>query len=186
MAVLMAGCGDALLPTGDTVPTEELIVLALQATAPPVEPVSFYATNARLTVRTLRHDDASNTAFVEVRFPPGSLSSLDGRPLSADDSVLVTIEPQSGRYGFRVLPSGLAFALDNTPEATFFFARYADLSVADGTARYPTHNDYVAALDIWQEVDIELWRVAKGSSPTSSGVGAAIDEPGEYTAAARR
>lgn len=183
---LSLACRDALLPAGDAVGTEELIFLALQPDAPPVEAVTFYASNVHLTVRTLRHTDAVNSAFVEVRFPPGSLVSLDGQPLLDTDSVLVTIEPRPGVYGIRISPAGLAFTLSNTPEASFFLARYADLSVADGSARYPTRNDYAAALDVWQEIDLDLWRVAKGSSPTPSSAAAGLDEPGEYGVAARR
>lgn len=183
----VAGCNDVLVPGGETVDEADLIPLALQATAPPAPATSFYVRNNAVTIRALRHGDTFNTLYVELRFPAGSLVSVDGTPIASGDSVLVSIAPRSGGYGFRLSPTGLAFAAGNAPTATFSYARYGDLSVADAEPAFPDRATYAAALDVWEEVALRRWRVATASAGSGvSEVSAAVEGGGEYVLAARR
>jgi hypothetical protein len=162
-------------------------VLPLAASAPPLFPVSFYVSNASPTFHAIRHADAFNTLYIELQFPAGCMSSLNGTPLSVTDSVLVTVEPRAGGYGFTLSPSGLVFTLGSTPSVTFSFARYADATVADTVPSFADRAAYLAALDVWQEVTVGRWRVARGSSPGGvDEIGAAVDVPGEFVLAAAR
>ncbi len=175
-------------PPGDTtVPTSDLVVLPLAANAPTPLPVTFYAYNGKPVFQTIRHADAFSTPYIELQFPAGCLSSLNGTPLSVTDSLLVTVEPRPDGYGFTLSPSGLVFTLGGTPSVTFSFARYADPSVADTIASFADRQAYLAALDVWQEVTLGRWRIARGSSPAGvDEIGAAIDAPGEFVLAAAR
>jgi hypothetical protein len=166
------------------VATADLVVLGLASTAPPPAPAVFYVSNAHAVTRTLRHADGFNTLYLELRFPPAGLSSLDGQPLTLDDSVLVTVEPLDGGYGFTLSPSGLVFTLGAVPTALFSFARYADPSVADGI--FPDRQTYLAALDIWSETSPGRWTVARASgSAGADEISAAVDAPGRHWLAAR-
>jgi hypothetical protein len=169
------------------VPTADLVVLPLAAAAPAPSTVSFYVSNVHPTFQTLHHPDAFNTVYLELQFPSACLSSLNGTPLTVTDSVLVTVEPRAGGYGFTLSPSGLVFTLGNTPSVTFSFARYADASVADTVPSFTDRQAYLAALDVWQEVTVGRWRVARGSSPSGvDEIGAGVDAPGEFVLAAAR
>ena len=157
-------CGDAATPGGNTVPTADLVVLRQSANADPPGQISFLVPNRIVTERTLRHPDAFNTAYLTIRFPSGSLSVLNGVPLTLADTVRITLEPRTGEYGFTLSPSGLEFTLSNTPTVEFSYGLYGDLSVANGIAAFPTRAAYGEALEIWEEVTIGQWRVARGSS----------------------
>ena len=179
-------CEDVQLPGGGTVPTADLVILPLQSGAPAVTSAAFWVHNNRLVSQVLRHQDAGLNAYLQVDFPEGCLSRLNGSPLSLDDSVLVTIEARPGEYGLTLSPSGLEFTLE-TPTVTFFYGRYADLSVIAGEPAFPDEAAYLAALEIWEEVTVGQWRVARSSG--SAGVDAiagAVDAPGELLVAARR
>jgi len=179
----VAACTDVTPPTDSSVPTSDLVVLGLAPSAPQPAPASFYVSNARSAVRTLRHADGFNTLYLELRFPPAGLASLDGVPLSLTDSVLMTVEPLEGGYGFTLSPSGLAFTQGSVPTALFSFARYADPSVADGV--FPDRATYLAALEVWSETGVGRWTVARASG--SAGVdeiSAAVDAPGRHWLAA--
>jgi hypothetical protein len=174
---------DLLPPDDTTVPTADLVVLALDPAAPAPAGASFYVANATTTVRTLRHPDATSTLYLELRFVPGALASLNGTPLGADDSVLVTVTPLAGEYGFTVSPSGLVFTDGLAPTAVFSFGRYADPSVADGL--FASREAYVDALDVWAEVGFDAWTVAPGSGPDGvDEVRASVEAAGRYWLAA--
>jgi hypothetical protein len=179
-------CEDVQLPGGGTVTTADLVVLPLQSGAPGVASATFWVYNDRLVTRDLNHQDTQLNPYLQIEFPPGCLSSLNGSPLSVDDSVQVTIEARPGAYGLTLSPSGLEFTLE-TPTVTFFYGRYADLSVIAGEPAFPDEAAYLAALEVWEEVTVGQWRVARGSG--SAGVDAivaAVDAPGELLVAARR
>ena len=167
-------------------PTADLVVLPLQSAAPAVSPATFWVYNDRLVSQFLRHQDAGLNAYLRIDFPPECLSSLNGSPLSVDDSVQVTVEARPGEYGLTLSPSGLEFTLE-TPTVTFFYGRYADLSVIDGEPAFPDEAAYLAALEVWEEVTLGQWRVARASGPAGvDAVAAAVDAPGELLVAARR
>lgn len=179
----MAACVDVTSPGNTTVATSDLVVLALDPAAPTPPAASFYVGNAGSTVRTLRHADAFNTLYLELRFAAGGLVSLNGQPLGAGDSVLVTVTPLAGGYGFTLAPAGLVFASGAAPTALFSFGRYADAGVADGI--FASRDAFVAALDVWAEVGVERWSVAAGSG--SAGIDeirATVAAPGRYWLAA--
>jgi len=181
--VLAVGaCVDVTPPGEVTVATSDLVVLGLDPAAPTPPAASFYVGNAAASVRTLRHADAFNTLYLELRFAAGGLVSLNGQPLGTDDSVLVTVTPLAGGYGFTLAPDGLVFA-PGAASALFSFGRYADPSVADGI--FASREAFVAALDIWTEVGIERWSVAASSA--SAGIDeirATVATPGRYRLAA--
>lgn len=186
--ILLAGaCSDLDLIGDTTVPTAELLILALQSTAPTVQEGSFSVPNSAVTVRRLLHSDAFNTLYLEVRFPEVALASLNGQPLTADDTVLVTAQPRAGGYGLTLSPQGLEFAGTATPSVTLSYARYGDLSVADGSDTYATRTDYESAPAIWFEVTPGLWRRVEGSGPDGAdAVSGPVEEPGTYAVAAPR
>ncbi|MDH5195945.1 MAG: hypothetical protein OEY20_01695 [Gemmatimonadota bacterium] len=163
-------------------PTAALVVLALDAAAPAPVSATFFVPNGRSTVRTLRHPDQFNTLYLELRFPVGALASLNGQPLTADDSVEVTVQPLAGGYGFTLSPSGLTFSA-NPPTALFSFGRYAD--PAAGLAVFPDREAYLAALDLWREVGVDQWATAPGSGPVGvDEVRATVGAPGRFRLAA--
>jgi hypothetical protein len=165
------------------VPGADLVVLGLAPTAPAPAPAVFYVSNARTTIRAVRHPDAFNTLYLELQFEPGALASLDGAPLGAGDSVLITVTPLAGAYGFTLSPAGLVFAEGAAPAALFAYARYADPSVADGV--FASREAYVNALDVWAEVGSDRWDVASGSGPAGvDEVRASIEAAGRYRLAA--
>lgn len=186
-ALMVSACSDVSGPGGGTVATSDLIVLGVQSAAPGVAAQQVRVSNAGPTSIILRHADASLTPYAEVDFPPGALSSLNGTRLFDTSSVLVTVTPSAGGYGVTISPSGLEFTLSVVPTVTFFFARYADPSVAANDPTYPDATSYVAALDVWSEISVDQWRVANGSGAVGSDeVSAAIDAPGTYVLAAVR
>lgn len=168
-------------------PTADLVALPVVSGTPQATPATFWVSNRTPVVRALRHPDAFNTLYLEFRFPAGCLSSLNGQPLTTDDSVLVTVSPRPGGYGFTLSPNGLVFTLASTPSVVVSYGRYADPSVADGVPTYPDRASYLAALEIWEEVTVDRWRVARGSSVTGvDELSAAVDAPGAFLVAARR
>lgn len=182
-----AACGDVLNPVGTTVTRAELLALPLQSAAPPLQTVTFPVRNDMVTVRSLRHADAFGTLFIELRFPQGSLASLNGQPLTTTDTVQITIQPLAGQYGFTLSPSGLAFTLSGTPTVEFSYALYGDFTVADDEPAFADRATYAAALEVWEEVNIDQWRVARGSSVSGvDAIAAALDAPGRFLLAARR
>ena len=188
LGAVLAGvaCEDVQLPGGGTVPTADLVILPLQSGAPVVTSATLWVYNDRLVSQVLRHLDAGLNTYLRVDFPEGCLSSLNGSPLSVDDSVQVTIEARPGEYGLTLSPSGLEFTLE-TPTVTFFYGRYADLSVIAGEPAFPDEAAYLAALEVWEEVTVGQWRVARGSGAAGvDAIAAAVDAPGELLVAARR
>ncbi len=179
-------CGDLDLNGDVTLSTDQLLVLPSQAGAPAVPLASFSVPNPDIVVRRLEHLDPFNTLYMEIRFPEGSLASLNGQPLTATDTVTITIEPRAGGYGMTVSPRGVAFASGATPSVTFAFARYGDLSVANGS-QYATPVAYAAALALWFEVTPGRWRRVSGSGPVpTDAVASPLPEPGTYVIAAPR
>lgn len=185
-ALLGAACGD-LAPTGEpTLSTEELLILPTQASAPAVTQSSFYLSNARATVRLLLHNDAFNTLYLELRAPTGSLSSLNDQPLAPDDSVVITVQPRSGGYGLVLSPNGLEFTAAR-PTATFSFALYGDLALADGSAAYASRSEYADALALWFEITPGRWRrVSDSGLDGADAVTGRLAQPGTYAVAAPR
>lgn len=176
-------CTDLLPPDQTTVATADLVVLGLAPAAPAPAAAAFYVSNARTTVRALRHADAFSTLYLELEFAPGALASLNGAPLGSGDSVLVTVTPLPDAYGFTIAPAGLAFTPALAPTVVFSFARYADPSVADGL--FDSRDAYVGALDVWGEVGFDEWAVAAGSGPAGvDEIRATLETAGRYWVAA--
>lgn len=181
-----AACEDVGLPGGGTVATADLVILPLQPGAPGVQAESFYVSNQRSVSRVLRHQDAQLNEYLEIQFPGGCLSRLNGQPLTVNDSVLVTVEARPGGYGLILSPAGLEFTLE-TPTVTFFFGRYADLSVIGNEPTFPDEASYLAALEVWEEAALGRWSVARSSGSAGvDAIAAAVDAPGEMLVAAAR
>ncbi len=143
--------------------------------------------NSRATVRVLSHPDGSITAYMQLDVPAGALAALNGQPLGPNDSVMVTVSPRAGLYGFTISPTGLEFVNAFRPTATLFFARYGDFSVVAGSPTYASADAYAAALDIWRSVGIDRWEVAPSSrSSGTDQMSASIPEGGEFVLAAPR
>ncbi len=185
--MLVTACSDLTEPVDTLLSTANLLILPLQAGAPAPGSTSFWVYNARPTTHRLVHADAVNNPYLELTFPAGSLLSLDGAPLGGGGSALVTVDARPGHYGFTISPAGLSFQDDAAPTARFFFAWYADGSIADASSKYDTPSEYAAALNIWWETTVDLWRVAASSRPDGTDIVAAIIEAtGEYVLAAPR
>ncbi len=186
--MLASGCEDALGPGGSTLSTAELLILPFQAGTPAPPTSNFEVCNDQLTVEVIMHPAMPTPIdYLELRFPEGSLSALNGQPLSTTDCVDVTAQPRPGQFGFTLSPQGLEFVLDATPSATLLFAQFGDFSVVDDSPTYDTPQELANALDIWEEVSVDRWRIARGSGPSGTdAVSAAIDAPGAFVLAAPR
>lgn len=187
LILLAISCSDLTLPIDTSRSSAELIALPMAAGAPAPTPRSFYVSNARRTVQRLQHADNFNTTFLELDFPPMSLASLDGSILSNDDSVLVTVSPRSGEYGFLISPAGLVMSSSASPTVTLSFGVYGDATVGSTSGSYSTSAAYVDALDIWHEQTVDLWRIAGGSGSTGTdAVSARLELAGSFLLAAPR
>jgi hypothetical protein len=185
-ALAAAACEDLQIPGNETVPEAELLALPLQAGAPLVPSRTFWVYNSRPVSQVLSHDEPEANTYLRIEFPPGCLSRLNGTQLTMTDSVQVTVDARPGGYGLTLSPAGLEFTLE-TPAVTFFYGRYADLSVIDGEPSFPDETAYLQALEIWEEASLGRWRVARASGPAGvDAVAAALDAPGELLVAARR
>ena len=148
--------------------------------------MSFYVANSRAATRRVLHPDAFNSLYLQVDFPTNALASLNGTPLGPTDSVVVTLEPEPGGYGITLRPSGLEFTGGSGPLATFVYAAYGDLAVADGSATYATRAAYAAALGVWESVGPDRWQRIAGSTTGNETVTARLPAPGTYRVAAPR
>jgi hypothetical protein len=184
---LLSSCTDLTVAPVEILGISDLIVLSQQsnAPAPPVETV--WISNSRRTIVRIIHPDNFNTLYLELTFPTQSLESLNGAPLSSTDSLEVTIAPRQGQYGFDLSPSGIQFNPGSEPTAVFSFSVYGDASAGTSSTTYASSADYVAALDIWNEVTVDQWQIA--SDPRSTGVdevGASVETSGRFVLAAPR
>jgi hypothetical protein len=161
------------------------LILPLAGGAPEPGAASFYAFNTHATTRSLIHPDGFNTLFAQITIPAGALASLDGSPLAAGDSVLVTVTVDPGTYGVQIAPEGLAFASSAAPTLTLSYVRYGDLSVAAGS-RYADAAAYEGALAVWQETSPDAWSQAGAGGTPGADVSAALSQAGHYAAAAPR
>lgn len=185
--MLATACADVSGPGGGTVATSDLIVLGTQSSAPAPGAQSVLVSNAQATTIILRHSDQALTPYAEIDLPAGSMSSLNGTRLFDTSHVQITVTPRTDGYGVTISPSGLEFTLSVVPTVTFFFARYADPSVAANDPTYADAAAYLAALDVWSEVSIDRWHVANGSGSVGvDEISAAVDGPGTYLLAAVR
>lgn len=165
--------------------TADLVMLPLAPSAPAPAPTTFVVRNATGTVRRVLHPDPFNTLFVELSFPAGSLASLGGVPLLANDSVTVTVTPLSGLYGFTLSPAQLVFARGSEPTARLVYAEYGDL--AAGAGSYASPSEFAAALDLWFEIGVDRWRRTAGSGPAGlDAVAGRLAEAGTFVVAAPR
>lgn len=179
LAAVLAACGGGEstgAPTGT--PREALLVLARIDTEPP-PPRTILVRNDRLVTARLEHSDSVGTLFAEFRFTAGSIFSVNGQLVCDTCTVAVTITPLPGQYGFTVTPASLVFSGVGSPVVTVSYGRYADLSVHDSSARYPTPEAYSQALALWYEPAPGAWREERNSTHTgatvvSSAVDAAV------------
>ncbi len=184
LALLLAACEDLTIP-GGSLTTADLVILPLAAGAPEPGGVSFYASNAHPTTRSLIHPDGFNTLFAQVTIPAGGLASLDGTPLGPTDSVLVTFAADPGIYGVRLAPEGLQFAASAAVTLTLSYVKYGDLTVAAGS-RYADAAAYESALATWHETSPDAWSQMGGAGAPGSDVRASLSQAGHYVAAAPR
>jgi len=187
LLLFAVACSDLTQPQDQLLTTAQLLILPQQAGAPDVDPISFWVYNSRLTARQLVHAGGFNIPYVEVRFPAQALVSLNGQPLSDNDSVLVTVQPRAGEYGFTLSPANLLFDESRSPTATFLFGIYGDASVGEASPSYGSASEYVAALDIWFEITVDRWSIVPASGPAGNdAVAGALQSSGEYLLAAPR
>jgi len=183
LALLLVACEDLNLPGAVT--TADLVILPLSSGTQTPPGLSFYVSNAHTTTGNLLHSDGFNTLYASVSFPSGSLASLDGAALGADDSVLVTLTADPGSYGIHLVPDGLRFASLGRPLLSFSYARYGDLTVAAGS-QYPDPGAYAAALAVWREGSLDLWTEVGSAGNPGFNVGTSLSQGGHYLVAARR
>ncbi len=182
-SVLAAACTD-VLSLATSRPRADLAVLRLQSAAPAPATARFFVSNAQATTRNLTHPDAFGTLFLRVRFPAGFLATVSGRAATAADSVEVTIQPESGTYGF-TLSASATFASANPVTATFFYASYGDFATSRAGSRYASANELAQALSIWREDLPDRFSEVTGSGPAGTdAVGGSVPSPGTYLVAA--
>jgi len=187
LLMMLASCSDLTTPPVNVFGIADLQVLAQQANAPAPPSESFWVSNSRQTIVRLNHPDNFNTLFLELSFPSGCMTSLDGAALSDTDSVEVTVDPRAAEYGFVLSPSSIQFSSGAAPTATFSFSVYADASAGDNSATYASRTEYVAALDIWRETSVDEWQVAPNSGTSGvDAVTASLERSGRFVLAAPR
>jgi hypothetical protein len=187
VAAMLAGCSDLGPPADTTLRGADLLPVGLSGEAPAAASTSVWIPNARTTTVRLVHPDGFNSPYVEVEFPSGTLESLNGVPLTAADSVLVSLTPEVDGYGLTLSPAGLELAPGAVLTARFVLAAYGDLSVADGSDTYASRTAYAEALALWREIGIDLWERISGSRFTAGDiVTGKIAGPGRYRVAAPR
>jgi hypothetical protein len=185
--LFLVSCGDLQVTEDTSLSGAELLMLQLDTASPSPSSESAYVRNSAETFLRVIHTDPFRTVYLEVRFPRGAVARLDGQPLDLGDSAHVTLEPVADIYGITVSPVSLEFAESAQPYATFRFATYADLSVADGSVRYPTPSAFASALAIWYEVSPDRWERVSGSGYTGSdAVTGRLQHSGRYVVAAAR
>jgi hypothetical protein len=186
-ALVAAACGDAFTPGEEVLSTAELLILPQKPEAPAPEALSFYVVNSRASIQLMLHPDQFNNLYLELQFSVGSLDAVNGEPVGASDSVFVTVQPRPGAYGFTLSPTGLLFSAASVPRATFSYARYGELSVADASPSYADRASYAAALEIWAETTIDRWRRPPGSSAAGTdAVSGPLATGGDFVLAAPR
>ena len=186
-SALTAGCGDVLNPEAQVLAVSELLILAQQPAAPSPSTATFHVFNSKITARSIVHGDEFNTPFLTIEFPTSCLASVDGQALGQGDSVLVTLRPAAGQYGFTLSPLGLTLTNGCGATAKLSFGRYGDLSVADGSSTYLDRAAYAAALDLWRETGPDRWEVVQGSGPSGNdAVEGTVAGNGSYLLAAPR
>ncbi|MBI4420509.1 MAG: hypothetical protein HY560_06755 [Gemmatimonadetes bacterium] len=164
-----------------------LAILLFQSGTPAPAAIQFFAFNARPVTRTLSHPDPNNTLFLQVRFPQGSISSIGGQPANPNDSVLVSIQPQSGLYGFTLGAGGATFSSAAAPTATFFYGRYGDFTASRTGTRYSSATAYAQALEVWHEEVLDRFNVVAGSgSAGTDALAGSVTSSGTYLVAAPR
>ena len=185
--MLVTACADLTEPADVLLRTDDLLILPMQAGAPEPASVSFWVHNDRSTTQRLVHPDAVSAPYLELSFPAGSVLSLNGVPLGATDSALVSVDARPGHYGFTISPPGLEFQQTAAPTVKIWYGWYADASVADQSDKYDSASEYAAALEIWWETTVDLWRVSAGSRPDGTDrTAATVEETGQYVLAAPR
>ncbi len=187
LVLVLAACSDVLDFESTAVTTAELLILPLQTTAPATSEVSFQVVTSTSVVRTLRHADPLGTLFAELSFPAGSLASLDGQSIAPGDSLLITVSATGGQYGITIKPIALTFTAGNAPSVTFSAAVYGDFSIAEASSRYTSADDYLAAVEVWEETTPGLWTVVPSTvDRVRTAVTGALSRAGTYVIAARR
>ncbi len=182
-----AGCGDVVDPQSPILASSELLILRLQTSAPTPAAATFGVSNTDATVRVIVHDDQFNTPFLTLEFPAGCVESVDGQSLGPGESASVTATPVSGQYAFTLSPASLTLTDGCGATAKFSFGRYADLSVADGSATYLDRAAYAAALALWRETGPDRWEIVPQSGPSGNdAIEGNMEASGSYVLAAPR
>jgi hypothetical protein len=184
---LLTSCSDLTPPLDEVFGIADLLILLQQSNAPAPTAKTFWVANSRQTIVRINHPDNFNTLFLELEFPAQSITSLNGAPLSATDSLRITVDPRSAEYGFVLSPPGVVFTAGSTPAATFSFSVYGDAGASNNPATYESSAEYVAALRIWREVTVDEWQIALNSSITGvDEIGARLETSGRFVLAAPR
>jgi len=172
----MAACGGDTAPSGP-VGTSRAALLALPRTdTTPPPPRTVLVRNDRLVTTRMTFSDGAATLFAEFRFTARSIISANGQVVCDTCTVAVTITPLAGQFGFTVTPPSLVFSAVGSPTVTMSYGQYADLSVYDSSARYPTADAYSQALALWYEPAPDLWQEERNSAHTGDAtVSSAVD-----------
>lgn len=185
LLTVAAACGGGSEPGApDGTPRDALLVLARSDTTPP-PPRTFPVRNDRLEVVRFTHSDPAGTLFAEFRFTPRSIVQANGLLVCDTCTVLVTVTPLPGLYGFTVGPTSLVFSASGSPTVSISYGTYGDLSIHDSSSRYPTPAAYSTALAIWYERTGGKREEERNSAHQSSTVVAsALDVPALHLLAA--
>jgi len=188
LTLSVTGCGECLDCGGFGVVLPRNRILALgraDATAPPPGSTVVAVKNSQTRTIHITHSDSTQTTFLDLTFPAGSMVQ-NGNLLVCDTcTVSVAITPTAGVYGFTLGPPGLVFRSSSTPTVTVSYGKYADFSVRDSSTLYPTQQAFDQALALWYEATPGMWTPTRNSGHSGSAmVSAAIDAPGAHLLAA--
>ena len=198
LVLTLPGCGcDDCNVTAQLTRTDLLALARADSAAPAPSGTVVSIKNNQTRIVRIAHPDSAQTLFLEFTFPAGTIVQSSGRLVCDTCTVVVSIQPTNGVYGFRVGPSDIVFRSSVTPTVTVSYARYANFSVRDSSVLYPTDEAFDQALRLWYQATdpsaypgappTEVWLVSRNSAHTGAGlVAGAIDGPGLHLLAARK
>ena len=185
LAALAACAGsEGTGPSG--VARADLLALPRTDSAPP--PIATLSVrNDQIQSFDVRHSDSTLTLFAEFTFTPRSIVRAGGVLVCDTCTVVVTITPTPGFYGFTIGPSTLVFRSSNTPTVRFTWGTYGDPSVWSTSPRYASEAAYRLALAVWYEASPGLWHETRSNTqPTATSNLAGLEQPGSHVLAALR
>lgn len=184
LTALLACGGDSTGPTG--VARSDLLGLPRTDSAPP--PIAVLSVkNNQIQSFDVRHSDSTTTLFATFTFTPRSIVRAGGVLVCDTCTVVVTVTPTAGVYGFTIGPATLVFSGSNTPTVRLSWGVYGDLSVWSTSPRYASAAAYGQALELWYERTPGAWAETRANTQPAPATNlAGLEQPGPHVLAALR